>query len=312
MVVNVSVRSHERTGVQKTGNSGNLAAVDWFSIIFLGVTFFVLLSLAPANRNAVALAVLHGVWIAFLLIARRIGIHRTRAGELLLAFYPLPLFALLYSEFGFLDAALHPGVFFDEAIQGIEGSIFGEQPSQELHRRLPSLALGEFLHLGYLSYYFLAPVFLVVLWFSGRRGDIFERSVGTISLSFYISFLIFISYPVAGPYHMFEPPLAGEVGWFLPEVTRWVLDRGSSVGAAFPSSHVAVAVSVWILALRYQTRIAIVYSILVPALGLGAIYGGYHYVIDVLAGAALGILVGTAGHALTCLLARRRTKATPT
>jgi len=38
---------------------------------------------------------------------------------------------------------------------------------------------------------------------------------------------------------------------------------------------------------------------------VGAIYGGFHYAIDVVAGAGVGLLVGTLGHRVTRRLSRR-------
>jgi membrane-associated phospholipid phosphatase len=69
---------------------------------------------------------------------------------------------------------------------------------------------------------------------------------------------------------------------------------------------VAVSTATWIMAMRYQVHVGRVYFFLVPALALGAVYGGYHYATDVAAGALLGIAVGTWGHRLVLALGRAR------
>jgi membrane-associated phospholipid phosphatase len=131
-----------------------------------------------------------------------------------------------------------------------------------------------------------------------------ERAIATIALSFYISFVFFITYPVTGPYHVWTVDAPEMYGYVMPKITQYLVNQGSSIGTAFPSSHVSVSVSCWIMAMRYHRPVAIVYLFLVPALALGAVYGGYHYLIDILAGAMLGILVGTLGHGLAARVSR--------
>jgi membrane-associated phospholipid phosphatase len=71
-----------------------------------------------------------------------------------------------------------------------------------------------------------------------------------------------------------------------------VLAHWASKGAAFPSSHVAVAVVIWLLAWRLARRVFWLLALIVPALALGTVYGGFHYTID----AGAGLLVGIAGY----------------
>lgn len=280
-----------------------LRPVDWFTVTYLGLTSLLLLT-HPADGRSLVLLAAHLLGIAFILSARRLGLHRFAPGRWLLDLYPLPLFALTYTEVGYLDRILHPVRFFDADIQHIEHLVFGGFPSSTLYQRLGSRVLGEYLHLGYTSYYFLVPVLVLTLWFR-RRRDAFDLALGTISLAFFCSFIVFILYPVAGPYHTLPRPPVDAVGFYLPRVARAIVDRGSSIGAAFPSSHAAVAVTVWIMAIRFQGGLGIAYAFLVPALAVGAVYGGFHYATDITAGVLLGILVGTAGFQLTKAVCRR-------
>ena len=229
---------------------------------------------------------------------------RWKAGELLFAFYPLVVFGLLYSEVGTLIRAVHGGVVHDAAIQRAEEILFRSQPSRTLHEIWPWRPLGEYLHLGYFAYYFLAPVLALVLYLRRPRRE-FDIAIGTVALSFYLCFGIFVLYPVAGPYHAYPRSDPAAVGYLLPRVVRGVLDRGSSIGAAFPSSHVAVSLTVWIMAMRYHLPLARVFAFIVPALALGAVYGGYHYAVDAVAGALLALLLGVYGARSTEMLLAR-------
>jgi membrane-associated phospholipid phosphatase len=274
-----------------------LRPADWATVLYLGVTLGLLLLRGGHVPGATLLAALHVAGIGLIVAARKAGAARWPLGNFVLSLYPIPLFALLYSEVGTLNQIVHPGVFFDADILSLEERLFGGQPSRDLYARHGSRLLGEYLSLGYFSYYFLVPILGGALWLRRPLVEL-ERALGTVCTVFYVSFLFFIFYPVAGPYYEFPHPPAEGVGYVLPRITRWLLDRGSSVGAAFPSSHVAVSVVTWIMAMRYCRPLAVFYLFLVPALALGAINGGYHYATDVAAGAILGILIGVGGFLL--------------
>jgi membrane-associated phospholipid phosphatase len=291
-------------GVSSVPRGSRLRPVDWFTVVYLGITLIPILVFTNRNAEMLQLAGLHVAGIMALVAARKYELDRHRVGNWVLAFYPVILSAFLYTEIGPVVQAMHGGVLYDHVIQRAEVFFFGGQPAQDLHIRVGSRALGEYLHLGYVTYYLLAPGLLFTLWLTRPRVQ-FDKSIATISLSFYVSFLIFFVYPVAGPYQVLMAPDVESVGYVLPKLTRWLLDRGSSVGAAFPSSHVAVAVVVWAMAMRYHRGVAVLYAFLVPALAIGAIFGGYHYAVDIVAGVVLGVLIGTAGFGLTKVVARR-------
>ena len=268
--------------------------VDVFTIIYLAVTLPVLL-MHLDHPDAVLLVFVHLAGIAALIAFRRSQRLRGTRLELWFDFYPLPLFALFYSEVEVLNHLAHGGRMFDPWIQAMDQRIFGCQPSRDWARHWSNPIFGEYLHLGYFSYYFLAPTLAFTLRF--RRSFVaYQRAIACVALSFYVSFLFFILMPVAGPYYSFTPPDVHQVGILLPRLVRWLINRGSSVGAAFPSSHVAVSVTVWIMAMRYHSKLSVIYAFLVPALALGTIYGGYHYATDVMAGLLLSLIVGTLGH----------------
>ena len=107
-------------------------------------------------------------------------------------------------------------------------------------------------------------------------------------VTFVVCFVFFVVFPVAGPRYMeFPTPLPTDRGFFRPLVL-WVLERGSSRGTAFPSSHVAVALTQSVLAIRYFGPRGAIVAALSIGLAIGAVYGGFHYFIDVMAGAAIG------------------------
>ena len=128
-------------------------------------------------------------------------------------------------------------------------------------------------------------------WISDRKRE-FDRAVFVLMLTFVACFIAYIVFPVSGPRYLW--PSAAPEGW-LRRLATWLLEARSSRGTAFPSSHVAVACAQSVLAVRFFGPRGAVVPIVTVGLALGAIYGGFHYAVDVLAGAALGILTAIGG-----------------
>jgi membrane-associated phospholipid phosphatase len=222
--------------------------------------------------------------------------------------YPLLLIPLLYGELEPLNRAIYGGRYFDTLILRWEEILFGGQPSQALAAAFPSLLLSETLHAAYLSYYLIIFGPPLYLYLRGRR-EAFQQAVFALMLVFFLHYLFFIYFPVQGPRYLFPAPDGVVATGFFYQLAHRILEAGSSQGAAFPSSHVGVAFAQAALAVRYLPRLASPLFVAATALSLGAIYGGFHYATDAVAGLALGLL----GVALARPLRRRLSgKHTPT
>jgi membrane-associated phospholipid phosphatase len=158
---------------------------------------------------------------------------------------------------------------------------------------VPSVAISDLLHLGYLLYYPIVYVPPLVLYLSDRR-DGFEQTVFAVMLTYVVCFSIFVMFPVEGPRYAWGPSPNVPVGALRPMALA-ILERGSSRGTAFPSSHAAVATVQAVLALRLQPRLGIVVAVATALLMLGAVYGGFHYAVDVIAGAVVGTVLAIVG-----------------
>jgi membrane-associated phospholipid phosphatase len=208
--------------------------------------------------------------------------------------YPLVLLPALYLELAILNHAAFGGRYFDATIIGWEQAMFRGQPSRTMAPAAPFRWLSEPLHLAYLSYYFIVLVPPIVLGVQ-RRWDAFRAAVFTLMLGFFAHYLFFVYFPVQGPRYLFAPPGGDAVAGPVTRLAHGVLEAGSSQGSAFPSSHVGVSVVQCANAFRFFPRFAPLLVTLTLGLGLGAVYGGFHYAIDTLAGLALGIACAIAG-----------------
>ena len=215
---------------------------------------------------------------------------------------PLAALPILYSELPMLMRAAGQAQLFDARVIIWERLLFADQPARSLALRWPFLPLSETLHAAYLSYYGIIFSVPVLLWLQRRRSE-FVTAAFALLLTFVACFAIYIVFPVGGPRYFWSSP-ADAIAGPIRRATLWVLETGSSRGTAFPSSHMAVAGTQAILALRFFGVRGAVIGVLAVGLGLGAVYGGFHYAIDVLAGAALGGVLTTA-----VLLAERRAAA---
>lgn len=224
--------------------------------------------------------------------------------------YPLLLLPALYTELALLNRALYSGTYFDGLVQRWEEALFGGQPSRALAAALPHLALSEPLHAAYLSYYAIIYGPPLLLYFARRHSD-YHELLFPLMLTFFVSYLFFIYFPVQGPRYLFPPPGGGLEAGPVYRLAHRVLEAGSAQGAAFPSSHVAVAAMQTAMVARLLPRLMPLVAVLTLGLAAGAVYGGFHYATDVMAGFALAaVLAVTAPRVRAGLDGGRRAGAT--
>ena len=134
----------------------------------------------------------------------------------------------------------------------------------------------------------MAPAFYFV-W----RRDLpaLRHFVLVVMTTFVVCYLVFIFFPVAGPYYVFPRPAA----WFTDNVfARMVYDTlatGSSYGAAFPSSHVAATVAAVLSAARGSKTLGWALALPTVLLTVAVVYCQMHYGVDALAGLLVGGIV---------------------
>ena len=154
------------------------------------------------------------------------------------------------------------------------------------------MLVSELLHAGYLAYYPAVFGPALLLYAKGERRG-FAQTVLTLTVTYAICWVIFAFFPVEGPRYEWGAPLGVPSGP-VRRLALTILARGSSRGAAFPSSHMAISVAQAIIAWRWQPQTGAVLSIIALLVGLGAVYGGFHYGADIVAGAVIGFVIAVA------------------
>jgi membrane-associated phospholipid phosphatase len=201
------------------------------------------------------------------------------------AWYPVLMPLVTFPEIARLNLMFADG-WRDAHLLAAESWLFPESPTFWLRRVVPPLA-AELFQIGYLSYFLLL---VVVAGLFRRRGQdaSFRGVIAASVLAYLFCYVVFVAVPMEGPVHTLRhlsgpPPFEGP---FLALVR--LVQRAGVHGNAFPSAHVAGALPPVIFACRHAPRLGAVMMLLVALMGLGAVYDGYHYVSDVVAGIAVG------------------------
>jgi membrane-associated phospholipid phosphatase len=226
--------------------------------------------------------------------------RRSRSGfvHMLRAFYPMILYTFLYCETHELDGLFYNG-YLDGFVIDLDQIIFGSQLSRTLMARWPHLWLSEVLYVFYFSYYVMVLSVGLGMYFKEREH--FWEYITIVSFLFFVCYLTYIFLPVMGPHGtrigvVFSGRLASvgprsvpgtlDSGFFyrlMAVIYRLVEPEG---GAAFPSSHVVVAVATLWFTWRYFRPARWLHTLAVIMLCISTVYCGYHYAADVLAGLA--------------------------
>ncbi len=199
---------------------------------------------------------------------------------------PLLIIPILYAELSVLNQ-WGSTRFFDTTVQGWEAIFFPGNPSATLAGYDPSWVVSEPLHFAYMCFYPLIYITTARLHLQ-RRAEAFHRTLTALMLGFLLCYVVFILFPVQGPRYLGTGPVGIPDGPFRL-LALAVLEVGSSQGSAFPSSHVAVIVAQALMALRYQRSLGWFITLLSGGLAVGAVYGGFHYGVDIVAGVAVGV-----------------------
>ncbi len=245
-----------------------------------------------------------------------LNVHAARPGnralDFLRHFYPVLLYTGFYRETAALNHLLLPG-FLDPFFIRLEAHVFGSQPSLAFMDLFPYLQVSELAHAAYFSYYVMIPGIGLALYFRNRRQ--FFHYLSVISFVFYVCYLVYILVPVIGPSVFLNEsaecplpadlrpvppptiPAAITVGPFY-QIMQWIYRVFEAPGAAFPSSHVAVAIATVYFSFRYLRSIRWLHLAAVILLCLSTVYCRYHYAIDAVAGVVTAALLIPVGNRL--------------
>ena len=297
-----------------------LSPVDFASIAFL--LLLTLLNLLFHDRVPLwwELVLINGVVIggifyaAWLAETKRtkllIGIHR---------WYCYLFVLFVFKEIYQMVHRINP-TDYDQLFIAIDHWMFGVNPTQWLDQFSNPL-LTEILQTAYFSYYLIFILVGVEIY---RRYPIekFDHAAFLIVYGFYLSYLGYFLLPAVGPrftLHNFAQIDHDLPGLFLTPIFRAIINAGESIPRGspnpiefvqrdvFPSGHTQLTLICTYLAYHYRLRSRWFIAALAALLIIGTVYLRYHYVIDLIAGAAFFLLTIWTGNKLESWWNRKST-----
>jgi membrane-associated phospholipid phosphatase len=175
-------------------------------------------------------------------------------------------------------------------LNATEEWLFGGQPVVWAEQYITP-ARTEFFTLFYANFYLVAPSVVLLLWFTGKRDHARHVLLGTI-LCFYSGYVLYVLFPAAPPrlylesLGMFSVTLrGGPIANFQQALIEMMPNQAAR--AAFPSLHSAVSCLSLVYAWRYCRWYFPVLLVFVLGLLVSTVYLRHHWVVDLIAGAAL-------------------------
>lgn len=188
---------------------------------------------------------------------------------------------LLYKETAFLNQMFYPEI--DDFLVDLDEKIFGFQPALEFSKYFGSALFSELMFFGYFSYYIMALLILYILY--RKLPEKIEEFGFLLITSFLLYYIVFVIVPSFGPQFYFSPPESQiEAQGFFGSFIKLIQENGEAKTAAFPSSHVGVAL-IMLIWLRDNLKEYLKFFIpsvvlLIPA----TVYIKAHYFVDAIAG----------------------------
>lgn len=210
-------------------------------------------------------------------------------------FYAFPFYSLFFKRSISLSQRLFRGRSFDSFFARLEARLFGPQPTLRLHALTPDGGfVDELLAFGYFVYY----VILVFGWwllFGLGRTDEALYGFTIVTISHYLLYIFYVFFPVQGPKYYF-PKERQRIyerldGLVFTSYVKKVFGKMNLAGAAFPSSHVALSLLSLFLYFQSSTVLGIALVPLVLLVFLSTVYVFSHYVVDSIAGLAVGVVL---------------------
>lgn len=167
--------------------------------------------------------------------------------------------------------------------------VFGTHPTVWVER-LFTPWLTEIMNFSYTVYYLFIPVIGFVLFVQNKRQDAFDY-FSSIMFTVVSCFVLYLLIPCEGAWTILKD-LHTKIptGGIFLKLNQFLQSHGSNEGCAFPSSHVSIAFTMALAALKYKRPLG--YLALLNAIGVAAstVYLRYHHGVDSLSGIVMGIV----------------------
>ncbi|HQP77704.1 MAG TPA: phosphatase PAP2 family protein [Saprospiraceae bacterium] len=219
--------------------------------------------------------------IIFVLV---LALERKLPGRDFLLFSIIAAYAaltVLYKETAMLNQLFYP--VLDPVLSEFDYKLTGIQPALLFSERFDSVLFSELMYFGYFSYYLTPLAILTLIFF--KKSELLEQFGFVLITSFLIYYLIFILFPAIGPQFYFSAPENSiEAKGIFGHLVKLIQKNGEAPTAAFPSSHVGIALICLIWLWKNAKKYVFFFLPNVFLLILATVYIKAHYLVDVMAG----------------------------
>ena len=173
----------------------------------------------------------------------------------------------------------------------IDQWMFGVQPTVWAERLIHP-ALTEYFSFCYVNFFVFAPLVAFTLYFIGRKTE-FRETLVSVILCFYTGYFLYVLFPAVPPRIALKDLYTLQFNGtpIADAALRIVNVLPSDSRAAFPSLHAAVTLLSLLFAWKYVRPLFWIMLPFCTGLVLSTVYLRHHYVVDLLAGFALGIIM---------------------
>jgi len=292
------------------------------------IGFFLLLSVinlacAPRIPYWWLMILINGAVIALICL---LGWARHTTGLKILAFihdwHVAPTVFFTFKELYFIIKPLHGGRDYDNWLIAADRWLFGVDPTRWL-MQFATPWLTEILQLAYTLFY-LMFIALGVELYRRQSKDLFHFFMFTCVYGFYLSYCGYFFLPAVGPrftLHDFSALDRDLPGVVLTPYFRWFVNFGGSVPMGvpndvamagtqrdvFPSGHTMMTLVLMYLSARFRLRLRWPILATGTLLILATVYERYHYVVDLIGGAACMVLCVATAPRLYAMIKERLT-----
>ena len=208
--------------------------------------------------------------------------------------FPVVSVLIIFDSLGLIVHSINPQDI-DYLLIRADYIIFGTYPTVFLEKILYA-PLTDILQVAYSTYYFLPVTLGIVLKVRGEE-QAFEKTLFTLLLCFYLSYVGYMLFPALGPRYTMDHLQTVDLGGFL--VSKHIQDVLNLLEGvkrdAFPSGHTGIALTVLFLSYKYARDLFRLLLVPVLLLILATVYCRYHYVVDIIGGILLSVVTILAG-----------------
>ncbi len=265
-----------------------LRPVDWIIAsyqVVMGIVAVIFITELPNGSLSI---VRHAGSLAAILILRWLTVrHRNKLLALVSDWYPILTLPFTYNSTGAYIHAIFPDTI-DGLLYRLDAWMLGTEPARFL-QSLQTPLLSDLLQLSYCSFFAIIFGSALLLYLKGRRYAFSNLRMAVVSILYgtYVSFMLL---PAHGPRFEYHQYFALRGGWITETVNSFI-GSAAYCGGAFPSGHAGASLAICAVLWRYQRSWFAPFLAATLLLLLSTVYGGYHYIIDLVAGALFGAAV---------------------